>query len=65
MSTHLSPQRDPAELQPCEGGLPDMIEVVRFAPRSGRGPALTVSRRKLSGALLARLRRVADETDGA
>jgi hypothetical protein len=64
MSLHLSRRRDPADLQPFEGGLPDMIEVVRFASRSGRGPALVVSHRKLSGPVLARLRRVADETEG-
>ncbi len=65
MFVHLSPQRRSTDAELFEAGLPDMVEVVRFAPQCGRGPALVVSRRKMSGALLAQLRRAADATDDA
>jgi len=63
MSPHLSPQLRVTEAPWFEGSVPDMIEVVRVAPRSGRGPALVVSQRKLSGSLLAQLRQLANEPD--
>ena len=65
MSPQLSAHRRPTDIELFEGGLPDMIEVVRFAARPGRGPALTVSQRKMSGPLLARLRRLANDADNA
>ncbi len=65
MFVHLSPQRRSTDAELFEASLPDMVEVVRFAPQSGRAPALVVSRRKLSGSLLERLRQVADDTAGA
>lgn len=65
MSPHLSPQRRVIDAELFEGGLPDMIEVVRVLPQSGRGPALVVSHRKVSGSLLARLRGLANDPDDA
>lgn len=63
MSPHLPTQCHPMDAELFEGSLPDMVEVVRFAPRSGRRPVLVVSHRKMSGPLLARLRRLANDTD--
>ena len=54
-----------ADVQWLESRVPDMIEVVRFAPGPGQRPALVVSRRKVSGSLLAQLRRLSDETEQA
>jgi len=65
----MSPLRRIADAKPFEGSrpdmMPDMMEVVRLAPQAGRGPALVVSHRKMTGAVLTQLRRLADETDAA
>ncbi len=59
------PQPRLADAQWFESRVPDMIEVVRFAPGPGQRPALVVSRRKVSGPLLAQLRQLADDTEQA
>ncbi len=47
-----------------ESRLPDMIEVVRFAAGPAQRPTLVVTRRKVSGPLLAQLR-LANDRDQA
>ena len=46
----------PIDVETLAITVPDMVEVVRFMVEAGRGPALVVSRRKITGALRARLR---------
>ena len=63
---HVKRARRATDIESLAAAMPDMVEEVRFTVEAGRGPALVVSRRKISGALRAQLRDVtiglADDT---